>query len=156
LDYKELEGGWEAVQRDSLMEGENFGPVLPIVVLPEESEGLEGACEFIRKRDHPLVLYAFTENDETKELSTSLSPPTISISREMMLMGTVCSFIVRDRTLSGSLVFNDTFMQLAVNEIPFGGVGESGCEFDSYQFFLFLLFFSFFLFTTLSPIHNVP
>ena len=29
-------------------------------------------------------------------------------------------------TLSGSMVFNDAFMQTAVDELPFGGVGESG------------------------------
>ena len=29
-------------------------------------------------------------------------------------------------TMSGNFVFNDTFQQLASNDIPFGGVGESG------------------------------
>ncbi|KAG6831115.1 hypothetical protein H0H87_006140 [Tephrocybe sp. NHM501043] len=28
--------------------------------------------------------------------------------------------------MSGNIVFNDTFQQLSVNEVPFGGVGESG------------------------------
>ena len=35
-----------------------------------------------------------------------------------------------NKTSSGSLVFNDTYMQLAVYEMPFGGHGESGCAYD--------------------------
>jgi len=42
--------------------------------------------------------------------------------------------IVRDQTMSGNLVFNDTVMQLSVNELPFGGVGESGRAY--YTFFV--------------------
>ncbi|KAK7050260.1 aldehyde dehydrogenase, partial [Favolaschia claudopus] len=82
---------------DSLMEGEIFGPILPIVPV----DNLQDAIDFVRDRAHPLVLYAFTESAEFKD---------------QILKG----------TLSGSLIFNDTFQQLAVNEIPLGGVGESG------------------------------
>ncbi|KAJ7146893.1 aldehyde dehydrogenase [Mycena epipterygia] len=82
---------------DSLMEGEIFGPILPIVPV----DSVHDAIEFVRDRPHPLVLYAFTE---AQELKTQLI----------------------DETLSGGLVFNDLFMQLAVNELPLGGVGESG------------------------------
>ncbi|KAF7371198.1 Aldehyde dehydrogenase [Mycena sanguinolenta] len=82
---------------DSLMEEEIFGPILPIVPV----DSIQDAINFVRERPHPLVLYAFTENPQVKT---------------QILNG----------TLSGSLVFNDTYMQLAVNEIPLGGVGESG------------------------------
>ncbi|KAG6852860.1 hypothetical protein C0991_008495 [Blastosporella zonata] len=82
---------------DSLLEEEIFGPILPLVPV----DSIEDAIEFVNSRDHPLVLYAFTESEETKRT-------------------------LIERTMSGNLVFNDTFQQLAVNELPFGGVGESG------------------------------
>ena len=52
-------------------------------------------------RDHPLVIYAFTEDNSVQET-------------------------ILKSTMSGNFVFNDTFQQLASNDIPFGGVGESG------------------------------
>ncbi|KAK0202984.1 aldehyde dehydrogenase [Desarmillaria ectypa] len=82
---------------DALMEGELFGPILPII----EVGTFEDACELVSQGDHPLVLYAFTQNEDTKAL-------------------------IRDCTTSGNLVYNDTFIQLAVAELPFGGVGDSG------------------------------
>ncbi|KAF5376651.1 hypothetical protein D9615_007812 [Tricholomella constricta] len=82
---------------DPLLEEEIFGPILPVVPV----DSVEDAIEFITSRDHPLVLYVFTEDPKTK-----------------------ASII--DRTMSGNLVFNDTVQQLAVNTLPFGGVGESG------------------------------
>ncbi|KAJ7214515.1 aldehyde dehydrogenase, partial [Mycena pura] len=83
---------------DSLMTGgEIFGPLLPIVPV----DSIDEAIEFVRARDHPLVLYTFTENPAIKQK-------------------------ILDQTLSGGAVFNDIFMQLAVNDLPFGGVGESG------------------------------
>ncbi|KAK0457732.1 aldehyde dehydrogenase, partial [Desarmillaria tabescens] len=82
---------------DALMEGELFGPILPVI----EVGTFEDACELVSQGDHPLVLYAFTQNEDTK-------------------------ILIRDGTTSGNLVYNDTFIQLAVAELPFGGVGESG------------------------------
>ncbi|KAK0218138.1 aldehyde dehydrogenase [Armillaria fumosa] len=82
---------------DVLMEGELFGPILPII----EVGTFEDACELVSQGDHPLVLYAFTQNEDIKTL-------------------------IRDGTTSGNLVYNDTFIQLGVAELPFGGVGESG------------------------------
>ncbi|KAG6918470.1 hypothetical protein DXG01_014097 [Tephrocybe rancida] len=94
---------------------EIFGPILPLVPV----DSVEDAIEFINSHDHPLVLYAFTEDEETKRTLV-------------------------ETTMSGNLIFNDTFGQLsgllvllirssvsdpstlAVNEIPFGGVGASG------------------------------
>lgn len=82
---------------DVLMEGELFGPILPIVTVPS----LDAAVEFIRNRDHPLALYVYTESDQV---------------REKVFSG----------TLSGSAVQNEAIMQVGVTELPFGGVGESG------------------------------
>ncbi|TFK99301.1 aldehyde dehydrogenase [Pterulicium gracile] len=81
---------------DSLMEEEIFGPLLPIVPVDD----LEAAIQFVNDRDHPLILYLFTQNDKVKDY-------------------------VLDNTTSGGLCINDTFQQLSVN-MPFGGVGESG------------------------------
>ncbi|KAF8144278.1 aldehyde dehydrogenase [Mycena galopus ATCC 62051] len=82
---------------DSFMEGEIFGPFLPIVPV----DSVEEAIQFVRDRDHPLVLHAFTENPEIKKQ-------------------------ILDETMSGSVVFNDLVQQLSFNELPFGGVGQSG------------------------------
>ncbi|KAN0079816.1 Aldehyde/histidinol dehydrogenase [Tylopilus felleus] len=82
---------------DSLLEEELFGPILPIIPI----DGLDEALAFIHARPHPLVLYAFTEDPVVKQR-------------------------LIDETQSGAIVFNDTFQQLSVNELPFAGVGESG------------------------------
>ncbi|TRM57648.1 aldehyde dehydrogenase [Schizophyllum amplum] len=95
---------------DALMEGEIFGPILPIL----EVRDVDEAIEFVRARPHPLVLHAFTQDDDVR--------------RKVLL-----------HTTSGNLVFNDTFMHLAVSELPFGGVGESGYgrQFNKWSFDLF-------------------
>ncbi|KAF9264385.1 aldehyde dehydrogenase [Marasmius fiardii PR-910] len=82
---------------DSALEGENFGPLIPLV----EVDTMEEVVQRIGARDHPLVLYVFTENEKLQKY-------------------------IRDNTMSGAIVYNDTVMQLSVNELPFGGVGESG------------------------------
>ncbi|KAG8215120.1 Aldehyde/histidinol dehydrogenase [Butyriboletus roseoflavus] len=92
---------------DSLLEEELFGPILPIIPM----DGLGEAIAFINARSHPLVLYAFTEDP---------------IFKQQLI----------DETQSGGIVFNDTFQQLAVNELPFAGVGESGygCQVMKYTY----------------------
>ncbi|KAH8102233.1 Aldehyde/histidinol dehydrogenase [Cristinia sonorae] len=82
---------------DALMQEEIFGPVLPII----EVENVDESIRLINEQPSPLVIYAFTQNEETKQKLIT-------------------------KTQSGSLIFNDTTMQLAVFEMPFGGVGESG------------------------------
>ncbi|TFK50453.1 aldehyde dehydrogenase [Heliocybe sulcata] len=92
---------------DAVMEDENFGPILPIVPVEDVNE----AIKIIRERPTALVVYVFTESEDTKE----------------KFLG---------NTSSGSLVLNDTFQQLAVHEMPFGGQGESGygCCLGKYSF----------------------
>ncbi|KAG7087175.1 hypothetical protein E1B28_013156 [Marasmius oreades] len=82
---------------DSSLQGENFGPLIPIA----EVATIEEAVEKINARDHPLVLYVFSQNEDVQNY-------------------------IRENTMSGAIVYNDTVIQLAVNELPFGGVGESG------------------------------
>lgn len=80
-----------------IMQEEIFGPLLPIVTYEHVSD----AISFIKSKDHPLTLYVFSSNRDLCE----------SIERE---------------TQSGSLVINDSVIQLATSRLPFGGVGASG------------------------------
>jgi aldehyde dehydrogenase (NAD+) len=82
---------------DPVMQEEIFGPILPILTVP----GLDEAIDFINERDKPLALYAFTENDTTRRR-------------------------LAEETSSGALNFGLPIRQLAIPELPFGGVGESG------------------------------
>ncbi|KZT24139.1 aldehyde dehydrogenase [Neolentinus lepideus HHB14362 ss-1] len=82
---------------DVLMEEEIFGPILPVVPF----DNMNQVYDIIRERPVPMVIYVFTENDEVKN-----------------------QFI--QHTQSGQLVLNDTFGQLGVHEIPFGGLNDSG------------------------------
>ena len=68
---------------DSVLEGENFGPLIPIVEVKTIEDAVRqigersvrfSLLEFttslnLNYRDHPLVLYAFTNNEETKQYS---------------------------------------------------------------------------------------
>lgn len=81
----------------ALMREEIFGPVLPVV--PYDS--VEEALAFVADRDHPLALYVFAQDDEEQTLW-------------------------RDHSLSGSMAINDTVVHVAVDTLPFGGVGASG------------------------------
>ncbi|MFJ3220177.1 aldehyde dehydrogenase family protein [Kitasatospora sp. NPDC086801] len=80
-----------------VMRAEIFGPILPIVAVPD----LDAAIAFINERDKPLALYAFTESEHTKQRLT-------------------------EETSSGALAFGLPVSHLAMPELPFGGVGESG------------------------------
>jgi len=82
-----------------IMKDEIFGPLLPAIRYKDVNE----AIEFIRnlRTGKSLALYAFG-NDE--------------------------KFIkeIKQRTTSGGLCINDVIMHLANDELPFGGVGNSG------------------------------
>ena len=80
-----------------LLSEEIFGPILP--VLPYDS--LDAAIGYINARPRPLALYWFG---------------TDTGSRDHVLANTV----------SGGVTVNDTLMHIAHENLPFGGVGESG------------------------------
>jgi aldehyde dehydrogenase (NAD+) len=86
------------VDADSpIMQEEIFGPILPVLRVGN----LDEAIAFIRSGDHPLAAYIFTNDSAAEE-----------------------RFVAE--VSSGSTCINDTMMFMAVDELPFGGVGASG------------------------------
>lgn len=81
----------------TIMQEEIFGPILPIV----RTETLDDAIRLIRAGDKPLAAYIFTKDR----------------AAESRFLGSVSS---------GNACVNDTMMFMAVEELPFGGVGASG------------------------------
>ncbi len=79
-----------------VMQEEIFGPVLPMMPFDE----LEEAITFIKDREKPLALYYFGNTNSGKE-------------------------VIRTTSAGGSCI-NDTIMHIANENIPFGGVGNSG------------------------------
>ena len=79
-----------------VMQEEIFGPVLPMIPFDDRKEALD----FIRKREKPLALYYFGKVKDGKEF-------------------------IRLTSAGGSCI-NDTIMHIANENIPFGGVGNSG------------------------------
>jgi len=82
---------------DSIMEEEIFGPILPIL----EYVDLDEAISQINVRPKPLALYFFSQC-KMKQAKVIKS------------------------TSSGSVCLNDTVIQIAAWNLPFGGVGDSG------------------------------
>ena len=79
-----------------VMQEEIFGPVLPIIPFNDRTE----AIKFINEREKPLALYYFGKVSNGKE-------------------------VIRTTSAGGSCI-NDTIMHIANENIPFGGVGNSG------------------------------
>jgi coniferyl-aldehyde dehydrogenase len=86
-----------AAADSKLLSEEIFGPILP--VLPYGS--LDQAIAYINARPRPLALYFFGSD---------------SAARDAVLA----------RTVSGGVTVNDTLMHIAHENLPFGGVGDSG------------------------------
>ncbi|UUE93877.1 coniferyl aldehyde dehydrogenase [Comamonas thiooxydans] len=80
-----------------LMQEEIFGPILPVI----SYEHIEDVINAINASPRPLALYWFG-NDEAE--------------RNAVLM----------RTVSGGVCVNDTLLHVAHENLPFGGVGDSG------------------------------
>jgi coniferyl-aldehyde dehydrogenase len=80
-----------------LMHEEIFGPVLPVV--PYDS--VDQAINYINARPRPLALYWFGQDNAVRDT-------------------------VLARTVSGGVSINDTLMHIAHENLPFGGIGESG------------------------------
>lgn len=80
-----------------IMQEEIFGPVLPIVKVKSMDEALARISE----RENPLVAYCFTnDKDDMQRIS----------------QGVPC----------GGVVFNEFYLHYIQQELPFGGVGNSG------------------------------
>lgn len=80
-----------------VLQEEIFGPILPVI--PYDT--LEEAIDYVNDRPRPLALYYFDWNEERGE----------KILRE---------------THSGGVAINETMTHVAVDDMPFGGVGPSG------------------------------
>ena len=80
-----------------VLQEEIFGPILAIV--PYST--LEEAIKYVNDRPRPLALYYF---DRKKKRINQ----------------------VLNQTHSGGVCINDTLLQVAQEEIPFGGIGNSG------------------------------
>jgi coniferyl-aldehyde dehydrogenase len=88
---------FNADQTMELMQQEIFGPILPVLSYHSINE----AVELIKSMPHPLALYYFGSDNCEKDL-------------------------LRTNILAGALTINDTVTHMAVDDLPFGGVGESG------------------------------
>lgn len=91
----------------NLMQEEIFGPVLPVMEYERESD----AIDYVQVHPRPLALYYFS--DDRTAVENMLS-----------------------RTISGGVSINETFLHVAQEELPFGGVGTSGmgCYHGEYGF----------------------
>jgi aldehyde dehydrogenase (NAD+) len=81
----------------AVMKEEIFGPILPVIAV----DSLDEAIRFVNGREKPLALYVFSRDRE-------------AVAR------------VLATTSSGGACVNDAILQLAIPELPFGGVGASG------------------------------
>ena len=79
-----------------IMEEEIFGPIFPLVTFSDTSE----AVKFVTDREKPLALYYFGDCRSA-------------------------DYVLR-HTSSGGACVNDTIMHIANENMPFGGVGNSG------------------------------
>lgn len=93
-----------------LMQGEIFGPVLPLV----NYDSLEDAIRFVNERPKPLALYIFSEDNRAVEQ-------------------------IIKQTSAGGTTVNDIALHFANPHMPFGGVGASGMG-SSHGFFGFKAF----------------
>ena len=80
-----------------LMQDEIFGPILPVLTY----DRLDDAIRFINARPRPLALYWFGSDAPAQDR-------------------------VLKNTVSGGVCINDTLMHVAHDNLPFGGVGDSG------------------------------
>jgi coniferyl-aldehyde dehydrogenase len=80
-----------------VMRDEIFGPVLPV----KTYRRLDDALDYINRQPRPLALYYFGADAKQRDQ-------------------------VLNRTISGGVAVNETLLHVAVEELPFGGVGASG------------------------------
>lgn len=81
----------------TVMQEEIFGPLLPVKSVTSTVD----AIDYVNTHDRPLGLYYFgKDSDEERR--------------------------VLDRTISGGVTVNDVIFHVAMEDLPFGGVGPSG------------------------------
>ncbi|MFD1259809.1 coniferyl aldehyde dehydrogenase [Entomomonas asaccharolytica] len=91
-----------------VMQQEIFGPLLPIMTYNDIAD----AVQYINHQPKPLALYYFGFNKEQQQY-------------------------VLQHTQSGGVAINDTLLQVAQSNLPFGGVGQSGMgQYHGYEGFL--------------------
>jgi coniferyl-aldehyde dehydrogenase len=81
----------------TVMQQEIFGPILPIIAYKDVS----GAIACINANPRPLALYVFSDDR--------------AVIKQVL-----------ERTTSGNATVNDTLLDYAQDDLPFGGVGPSG------------------------------
>lgn len=81
----------------ALMREEIFGPVLPVVTV----DSIDDAIEHVQHGPKPLAVYLFSESRGNEKR-------------------------VLDEISNGGTVINHLMYHLLINELPFGGVGDSG------------------------------
>ena len=84
----------------AVMTEEIFGPVFPVITLDDDGSFVDNAIDFITQREKPLALYFFGDEKD--------------------------GWRVVHHTSSGGGCINDVIMHIANENIPFGGVGNSG------------------------------
>ena len=84
----------------AVMTEEIFGPVFPVITLENGGSFVDNAIEFITRREKPLALYFFGDEKD--------------------------GWRVVRHTSSGGGCINDVIMHIANENVPFGGVGNSG------------------------------
>ncbi|MBA2319618.1 MAG: coniferyl aldehyde dehydrogenase [Deltaproteobacteria bacterium] len=87
----------KATDAMTVMQDEIFGPILPVVSVPDRA----AAADYVRDRPRPLALYVFDEDKARVD--------------DLLL-----------RTHAGGVTVNDTMLHLAQDDLPFGGTGPSG------------------------------
>ncbi|KAF3429542.1 hypothetical protein E2986_00708 [Frieseomelitta varia] len=122
---------------DPVMQDEIFGPILPFININNAYE----AINFINSRESPLVLYIFSKDRKVQDLLISQTRSgSIGVNETLMQYCgekkplSLYIFCTDEKTISlflkntssGNACVNDIMMNLAVDTLPFGGVGNSG------------------------------
>lgn len=80
-----------------IMNDEIFGTILPVITY----KNIDDAINFVNSKPRPLALYYFGNNKNKQEY-------------------------VINKTISGGVTINDVILHIAMEELPFGGIGASG------------------------------
>lgn len=87
----------EPTENMTVCQQEIFGPLLPVIGI----DSVDEAISYINQRPRPLALYYFGSDENTQERVIS-------------------------QTHSGGVCINECLLHVAVDDLPFGGIGPSG------------------------------